>query len=174
MVSAVAATIKALRPEFTPAQIRDYIMSNTDNIYNFNQTFINKLGSGILNADKALAAVLAQSLPQRPVVGDQNRYLIAGLGFKSFPQIKILRSDGNEFKRLFSYSTTFNGPVFAAAGDLNGDGVSELITYPGQGGGPHVRVITVDGQLICPVFRLRPIFLRRFEFSRRRFERRRP
>ncbi len=41
---------------------------------------------------------------------------------------------------FFAYNPSFTGGVRVATGDVNGDGAAEVITSPGQGGGPHVRV----------------------------------
>jgi hypothetical protein len=41
---------------------------------------------------------------------------------------------------FFAYSHFFTGGVRVAVGDVNGDGVPDLITAPGPGGGPDVRV----------------------------------
>jgi hypothetical protein len=39
-----------------------------------------------------------------------------------------------------AYDMAFRGGVNVAAGDTNDDGHADIMTGPGQGGGPHVRV----------------------------------
>lgn len=41
---------------------------------------------------------------------------------------------------FFAYDPSFTGGVRVAAADVNEDGVPDVITVPGTGGGPHVRV----------------------------------
>lgn len=42
--------------------------------------------------------------------------------------------------QFFAYDARFRGGVNVTAGDLDGDGRAELITGPGAGGGPHVKI----------------------------------
>ena len=88
------------------------------------------------------------------VDGDGVGELITGAGPGGGPHVRILKvtrtfSFGTEgvqvipFSDFFAYAPAFRGGVTVAVGDVNGDGVTELITGAGPGGGPHVRVFRV-------------------------------
>jgi hypothetical protein len=50
-----------------------------------------------------------------------------------------------ERAEFFAYFAQFLGPVHVGTSDINGDGVSEIITGAGPYGGPHVRVLGLAG-----------------------------
>lgn len=54
---------------------------------------------------------------------------------------------------------TFSGGVYVAAGDINGDGGSDVIVGAGPGGGPHVRVFSgLDGSALLSFLAYTPDF----------------
>jgi hypothetical protein len=78
---------------------------------------------------------------------DQDGYadIVTGAGPGGGPHV-IVRS-GRTLSYLasfYAYDPSFRGGVSVAAGDLNDDGVTDVITGAGPGGGPHV--IVFDGR----------------------------
>ena len=55
------------------------------------------------------------------------------------PLVTVNYSDGHT-SSFFAYGQNFTGGVRIAMGDINGDGVSDLVTATGIGGGPHIKV----------------------------------
>src|SRR5262249_23540421 len=50
-------------------------------------------------------------------------------------------ADSALISQFYAYSPFFTGGVTVAAADLNGDGVLDVVTGAGPGGGPHVKAI---------------------------------
>ena len=68
--------------------------------------------------------------------------IITGPGAGGGPHIKVFRAQANVVlvSQFFAYDPRFTGGVRVATGDVNGDTFMDIITAPGQGGGPRVRV----------------------------------
>lgn len=74
-----------------------------------------------------------------------NSTIVTGAGPGGGPHVKVMSADGTVTSQFFPYPTTFRGGVDVAAGDIDGDGVDEIITGAGAGGGPHVRILSATG-----------------------------
>lgn len=80
--------------------------------------------------------------------GDTVPDVITGAGAGGGPHVKVFRgtdiaagsSTPTEIRSFFAFAGTFTGGVNVAAGDVNGDGLIDVIAAAGPGGGPHVRV----------------------------------
>jgi hypothetical protein len=82
------------------------------------------------------------------VDGDGRAEIVVGAGPGGGPHVRVLAWSGaalEERASFFAYAPGFVGGVFVAAGDVDGDGRAEVVTGPGAGGGPHVRVFTGSG-----------------------------
>ena len=76
------------------------------------------------------------------------------------PQVqKFFEPGGQPLASFFAYSATFTGGVRVALGDLNGDGVPDIITAPGPGGAPQVKAFDgVTGATIRDFLAFSPTF----------------
>jgi hypothetical protein len=82
------------------------------------------------------------------VNGDGVDEIITGAGAGGGPHVKVFSPIGMTLlNSFFAYEANFRGGVFVAAGDVNGDGFAEVITGPGAGGGPHVKVFNAHDNL---------------------------
>jgi uncharacterized repeat protein (TIGR01451 family) len=80
--------------------------------------------------------------------GDRRKEVIVGAGAGGPPVVRIFSNDGADLGRSFyAYAPAFRGGVRVAACDVNGDGIDEIVTAAGPGGGPHVRVLSVSGSV---------------------------
>ncbi len=79
--------------------------------------------------------------------GDGQPDLVTGAGAGGGPHVRVFGLDQSVKAQFFAYDQKFTGGVYVAVGDVDGDGAQEIVTGPGFGGGPHVRVWNRYGQL---------------------------
>jgi len=85
--------------------------------------------------------------------GDGWYEIVTGAGFGGGPHVRVFAPDGRCINPgFFAYDPKFRGGVNVAAGDIDGDGVDEIITGPGNGGGPHVKSFDKNGKADGPDF----------------------
>ncbi|QDU63081.1 FG-GAP repeat protein [Planctomycetes bacterium Pan216] len=59
------------------------------------------------------------------------------------PHVNVYDSNGTSISQFYAFDPSFQGGVRVAVGDVNGDGVDDIIASAGAGAGPHV--VVVDG-----------------------------
>jgi hypothetical protein len=72
-----------------------------------------------------------------PVV--QGRVAV-GSGPGGLPIVNVYDGGGTLMRSFLAYDAAFRGGVRVAQIDLNRDGIQDVVTAPGPGGGPHVKV----------------------------------
>jgi hypothetical protein len=79
--------------------------------------------------------------------------IITGAGAGGGPHVRAFSGlNGLLLANFFAYSPFFTGGVQVGAGDLVGDGQTEIITGAGPGGSPHVRAFSASGASLGPGF----------------------
>ncbi len=85
--------------------------------------------------------------------GNGTKDIVVGAGYLGGPQVRIFNGKGQLVSGgFYAYSPTFRGGVNVAAGDIDGDGVDEIITGAGVGGSTHVRIFNGKTKPLSPGF----------------------
>ena len=72
-------------------------------------------------------------------------FIVTGVKSGGSPMVNVFDSSGRMLSTFYVYDQTFIGGVNVAVGDVDGDGVEEIVVAPGVGGGPHVRIFDLQG-----------------------------
>jgi hypothetical protein len=84
--------------------------------------------------------------------------IVTGAGPHSAPVVSVYTKAGALVRNFLVYDSGFLGGIFVAVGDVDGDGVNDIITAPDAGGGPHVKVFAASGQLKSQFMAYDPAF----------------
>ncbi len=86
------------------------------------------------------------------VDGDNKADIIVAAGAGGGPQVRVFNWRGKVLQQFLAYAKNFRGGVNVAVGDVDGDGNNEIVTSPGAGGGPHIRMFTYKGEVRSEFF----------------------
>ncbi|TAN58643.1 hypothetical protein EPN15_00440 [Patescibacteria group bacterium] len=80
--------------------------------------------------------------------GDGVEEIVVGANPGGEPSIQLFRQDGSLIRSFSAYGKNFRGGVNVAVGDVNGDGIDEIVTAPSTGGTPQIRIFDGFGKVI--------------------------
>ncbi len=87
------------------------------------------------------------------VDGDGYADIVTAPGPGLAAQLRVYSgADGHLTRSWLAFEEGFTGGAFVAAGDLNGDGFTDIVTSPDAGGGPRVRVFDGKSGLVVADF----------------------
>lgn len=94
------------------------------------------------------------------VSGFGNADIICGPGFGGGPNVAVFRgTSGQLVQSFFAYDPRFALGIYVATGDINADGISDIFTGPGFGGGPNVAVFNgLDDSIVSTFLAFTPSF----------------
>jgi hypothetical protein len=81
-----------------------------------------------------------ERLDQRDLPSAAAGVFAVGADLGGQPEVHVYNADGSLRDSFLAYADSFRGGVRVAIADVNGDGVPDVITAAGPGGGPHVKV----------------------------------
>jgi hypothetical protein len=84
--------------------------------------------------------------------GNGRRSIVTGAGAGGSPHVRIFDGNTRVIGGFMAYDDRFVGGVRVATGDLDGDGIDEIVTGAGPGGGPHVRIFSARGRSLGGFF----------------------
>jgi hypothetical protein len=85
--------------------------------------------------------------------------IVTGADAGGGPEVRVFTPTGTLLRDFMAYNPAFAGGVRVALGDVDGDGDEDIVTAPGAGGGPDIRVFDgSSGALIAEFMAFSPLF----------------
>jgi hypothetical protein len=93
------------------------------------------------------------------VDGDGTDEIVVAAGAGAAPRVRVFDgATGAAVGDFFAFEPGFTGGVNVAVGDVDGDGVEDIVVGAGRGGGPDVRVFDGHGQMSADFFAFDPSY----------------
>jgi hypothetical protein len=151
MASGVAALMLAANPGLSRESLMQIMIETADPIDAINPLYRGELGSGRINAERAVKMALGLPVDitaSAAAPAAKDPYVVVGTGPGISPEVRVYSAaDGKLTAKFSPFAKAFRGGVRVAAADLDNDGKTEIIVAAGPGGGPQVEVFDANGVL---------------------------
>jgi len=85
--------------------------------------------------------------------GNGQKEIVTGAGYMGGPQVRIFNKEGKVLSGgFFAYGKDFRGGVNVGCGDIDANGIDEIVTGAGYGGSSHVRYFNSKFEPLSPGF----------------------
>jgi len=156
MVSGAAALVKSYAPGLSVKEIYDYIIYNSDSVVAQNQDMIGKLGFGRLNIAETLSSikkfapvsVFQAAAIKRKAKSSSSSYFVAASAKGAEPWVRLWSYGGVLQHEFLAYDKEMKAGVNVVLGDVDNDGVQEIITAPASSALPEIRIFDQQGNMI--------------------------
>lgn len=112
------------------------------------RTCTDKNGCGTTEDKPGVSRTCDQGGGEDQITMVQDTYVVAAIRGDGGPLVRVLDGNGKLISQFTAYEPSFRGGVNVAVGDTGRDGRDEIITGPGPGRSPLVRVWSYKGELI--------------------------
>ncbi|MBP9695076.1 MAG: hypothetical protein KBD73_01560 [Candidatus Magasanikbacteria bacterium] len=80
------------------------------------------------------------------------KFIVVAPGAGQLPLVSLYTSDRRLVRQWYAFEKTFRGGLKLTAGDLNGDGVDEIIVAPATKKAPIIKMFNQSGKEVFPSF----------------------
>ena len=138
LVSGALALILQANPELNAREAVNILFASTDNIDALNPNYLGQLGNGRLNVDRAIEMTKAE------LYSHVGRLLLTPVN--GGKEMKISATNG-DLVSLFKGTENFKSASISA-GDINNDGIEEIILGSAAGFEPQVQILNNKGKVL--------------------------
>ncbi len=86
-------------------------------------------------------------IPFHSTTSSHSDWIVVAAGKGGGPHVRIFDKSAKLLTQFFAYDKSFRGGVNVAMGDVDNDGIDDIVTVPESKGGPQVRIFKQDGTL---------------------------